>query len=383
MTLITFLFVLTIIVLVHELGHFLAARWRGIGVEEFGLGFPPRIIGWQRDPNNPKKSRLIFWNKKIQSGEPTVYSLNLIPLGGFVKIKGEDGQYSNEKDSFSAKKIWERSLVVLMGVFGNVFLTFILFTVGFSIGFPQALGDKISSQAIVSERQVKIVSILKESPAEKANLLPGDVLLKVDGQEIVSTDWFRKYVREHINQEMQLVVKRDSNILETKISSTLLPPNQTPGIGVAIADVGFVRYPFWLAPFESLKAIGLLTKTVILYFGEILKNLFARQAVSLELAGPVGIAVLTGEAAKLGWLYLLQFISLLSLNLAIINVLPFPALDGGRFLFLLIEKIKGRPVSQKVESFVHNLGFILLLILVVFVTYQDIFRFKEKFPLIK
>jgi len=153
----------------------------------------------------------------------------------------------------------------------------------------------------------------------------------------------------------------------------------TPGIGIAIAEIGTVSYPIYLALGEGLRQTVLLLGAIISAFYDLLKNIFLGHGVTAEVAGPIGIAVLTGQVAKLGWIYILQFTALLSINLAIINILPFPALDGGRLLFLGIEKIKGRPVRRELEALIHNIGFILLMVLILFVTFKDVARYGQAF----
>lgn len=375
MTLIIFIIVLGILVLVHEFGHFWAAKKQGIGVEEFGFGFPPRLVGLQRDPATGKR-KLIWGAKETGKNEPTVYSLNWIPFGGFVRIKGESGEAANDPDSFVAKSIGRRALVIAMGVIGNIILTAVLLSIGLYVGMPQAIDESISSYARVSDRRIQALTILPSSPAEQAGIKAADELFKINGQEIASGQQFKDFVNQNVNKEITVTIKRQDQPQDIIVTPIVLKETGKGGIGVGLAEVATVSYPAWLALPKGIQMTGYLLKAIVVAFGVLLRDLVLGKPVTMDVAGPVGIAVMTGEAARLGWVYLLQFVALLSANLAVINALPLPALDGGRFLFLLIEKFRGRPVSRKVEVLIHNTGFVLLLLLVVLVTYRDLARYS-------
>ncbi len=352
MSIVYFLIILTLLVLVHECGHFFMARKMRVSVEEFGVGFPPRALGFKKGG--------------------TRYSINWIPLGGFVKIKGEQGDHSQDPDSFVQKKIWQRSLILCAGVLMNIVLAFILFTVGYTFGIPSAT-EGVGPRAIISDQRIQIVEVVASSPAEKASLKPGDIITDVDNQHVSTISQFRQLIQPLGGKEVYLRVLRAN----TQLSFALTPVADSSGkgiIGAGLYETGVVRYPFFSAFWEGAKTTGIVFWQILVAVYTLVRNLFIGHAVQLDVAGPVGIAVLTGQVARLGFIYLLQFAALLSLNLAFINILPFPALDGGRLFFLLIEKLRRKPVSRKVESIIHNVGFALLMVLVLLVTIKDVTR---------
>ena len=375
-TIIAFVGVLSLIVFFHELGHFWTARKFGVKSEEFGLGFPPRAIGLYRDQE--KKWKKVIGAKEVTDASDTIYSLNWIPLGGFVKIKGEDGDQSGDPDSFGAQKIWKRAVILLAGVTMNIITAVILTSIGFAIGLPQVLGEE-NAHAIVTNQQVQIVDVMTDSPAAKAELKTGDVILSVNGQVIQKSEELQNIVDATKDQLATYQIKREGETIFKEIVAELRPETGRGGIGVGISNTGLVRYPFYLSFWYGLKEVFWLTVAIVMAFGQLLYGIFVGNGVSAEVAGPVGIAAMTGQVAHMGFVYLLQFTVMLSVNLAIINAFPFPALDGGRLFFLLIEKIKGSPVKQEFEAVVHNLGFAFLMILVVLVTFKDVSRYAGVF----
>ncbi len=358
LTIIVFILILGLLVFVHELGHFVAARKNGVKVEEFGFGFPPRIFG-------------------IKRGD-TIYSLNWIPLGGFVKIKGEGGENREDEDSFSHKKIWRRAVILAAGVLMNFILAAVLLSIGFMVGLPQVV-DGENGYAKVKDAKVQVVQILEGTPASEAGVAVGDAILEIDGQTLEEVETMQNYLAGKIDAPVKFVLERDGQKIEKEISPTFLIETGRGGIGVGLIKTGIVSYPWYLSLWKGAESAVLFTGEVVVAFYELIKNLIVTQKVSVDLSGPVGIAVLTGQVARMGIIYLLQFTALLSINLAVINFLPFPALDGGRILFLIIEKIRRKPVSQKIENLVHNIGFGLLMLLVLLVTYRDVIKFSDKF----
>lgn len=369
-TVLIFIAVLAILVFVHELGHFLVARKNGVKAEEFGLGFPPRAIGLYK--SNDGKWKKVKGGKEVKDAKSTIYSLNYIPLGGFVKIKGENGDDVADKDSFSSKPAWRRALILSAGVLMNIVLAAILIAVGYMIGFPSGT-DNLPKGAQVSQSQVQVLEVLPNSAAKAGGLEMGDIVSAISGENIDSQEELQSIVSQNPNQELEFVIVREN---ENIIMS--LTPNDKDGkgyLGIAMAETGMVKLPFFTAIWEGIKGAIFYLWAIILGFFGLIKSLFISEPITAQLAGPIGIADLTGRFARMGFTYLLQFAALLSLNLAVINILPFPALDGGRLLFLLIEKIKGSPVKREVENAIHNFGFMLLMLLVLFVTFKDIARF--------
>jgi regulator of sigma E protease len=381
LTIIVFILVLSVLVFVHELGHFYTARRLGVRADEFGFGFPPRVFGFYK--NKFGKWRKILGKtsyesleksskeKDIPAKKSTIYSINWIPIGGFVKIKGENGEGKNDEDSFAFKKIWQRVLILSAGVIMNVVLAWLLFSLGYMLGLPQSTAD-LGKNARVSEARVAIMEVLPDSPAEQAGLKAGDFILRVDGREVALEEDVQSFIAD-AGEEVELLILDGGEERSLIVS----PQENKAGraiIGVGIMAAGTVSYPFLGSFWEGAKLTGWMLKEIVIAFGNLISNLVSGQPVGGEFAGPVGIATITGQAARLGFVYLLQFVALLSLNLAIINILPFPALDGGRILFLLVEKLKGEPIRRNVEAVVHNIGFILLIALVIFITYKDIVK---------
>ncbi len=374
---IIFLLVLSLLVFVHEIGHFLTAKKLGVRAEEFGFGFPPRIWGIYRTREG--KWKQVWGAKEVFDAVGTVYSVNWIPLGGFVKIKGEDGEHENDPDSFSNKPVWKRATILSAGVAMNVVLAAVLFSFGFMVGFPQSV-DGIDGRAVVSERKIQVVEVLPSSPASRAGIKTADVVLSVEGKEFIRDVDLQEFTNNNSGRELFYKIQRGGDVLDFKITPEPIS-EEAAEIGIGIVNVGLVKYPWYLAVWKGIKMSVVLIWVIVAAFYELIKNLIIGAPVSVDVAGPIGIASLTGQFARMGFVYLLQFIALLSVNLAVINFLPIPALDGGRVLFLIIEKIKGRPVKRELEAVIHNTGFILLMILILFITFKDIARFGEKFKI--
>lgn len=377
-TLIIFLVVLSVLVLVHELGHFLTARKFGIRGEEFGLGFPPRFLGVYKDNNG--KWKFVHGSKEIDPATypGTIYSLNYFPLGGFVKIKGENGE-NGDADSFANKPIWQRAIVLSAGVSMNLVLAAVLFSICLMIGTVQSL-ENIDPSATVTDRRLSIVEVQKNSPAEKSGIKAGDALLSINKQAFDNYGDLKKFTNSNAGKVLTYEVRRGTAIQEFELTPGVNPDNKDEAIaGIGVAEIGKVKYPWYMAPWQGIKQTAFATWAILLAFGGLIKGIFIGQGVSADVAGPVGIAALTGQVARMGFVYLMQFTALLSINLAIINILPIPALDGGRLLFIAIEKLKGRPVKHELETITHTIGMALLMLLIIVVTFKDILKFSDKF----
>ncbi len=353
-TVVVFVLLLGLLVFVHELGHFLAARFFGITVHEFGFGFPPRLFGWRRRPDS------------------TLYSINWLPLGGFVKIKGEQGEAGDEPDSFCAKPAWQRFLVLTAGVGMNIILCAALLIIGYQVGVPTIIEE--NTGGFQREVKLQIAEVQPGSPAAVAGLQSGDILLSLAGRQMRTPQEVQYFVepRDHIS--LDLVVRRGNRELRLGVTPLNSPQGTGAVMGVALVQTGLVSYPAWTAVVKGLAATGHLFMEIVKAFGMLLKDIVLHAALTQNLSGPVGIAIITGQVVQLGWLYLIQFAALLSMNLAILNFIPFPALDGGRVLFLLLEKIRGRAVSAELENWFHTVGFALLVLLVAIITYRDVTR---------
>lgn len=352
-TLLLFLVVLSVLVFVHEFGHFITAKKLGVRVDEFGFGFPPRAFSIKRGG--------------------TVYSLNWIPLGGFVKIKGEMADEATGKDSFATQSAPRRLLILAAGVTMNMLFAWFLFSVGAMIGLVETV-DAVHPSATVRNRAVTVTDVLPDSPASKAGIAYGDSIVAVNGAPVVAVAALQETLH-NASGEVALTLTRGSTSREVRVTPVLLEKVGKLGIGVGLLETGVVSYPFWYAPVRGAQITAMNTLAVFEAFGGLIAGLVSGKGVSADVAGPVGIAVATGEVARLGFIYLLQFTALLSINLAVINFLPLPALDGGRVLFLIIEKIRRKPVDRRIEGIVHQIGFGLLLLLALFVTVQDVRHF--------
>lgn len=428
LTLLIFIAVLAVLVLSHEVGHFIAARKSGIKVYEFGFGFPPRLFGIQMlkgkklekvaeeetvdisisDYQSPdgskvieekvvdriteidkevpiKKWRWVWGNKPIipEEGEGrleqgTVYSINLIPLGGFVNIKGEDSSDTGP-DSFSSKPAWKKAIVIVAGVAMNIVLAASLFSIGYMIGLPM-LTDKIVDSSLVQNRSLEIIQVLPDKPAALADIKPSDLILRVGDIDNPRLTEMQDYVDAHRSEEISFTIQRGDELLNKKIKPMIYQESGRGGIGVGIAEFGTIKYVWYKAIYHGCKDTGVYLKEIFVAFGSLVKRLFVgREGLGDSVAGPIGIAVMTGEVAKMGILYLLQFVAVLSLNLAVVNILPIPALDGGRLLFLALSKINRRWSFLKYERTAHTVGFILLLALVAVITINDLGFFKDAF----
>ena len=376
LTLIIFFIILGVLILVHELGHFLTARLFKVKAEEFGFGYPPRIFGWVKDGQG--KWKILGRKEPAENYERTVWSLNWLPLGGFVKIKGEDYNAQKEPDSFASRPIWQRFIMLFAGVFMNFILCFVLLTVVFMSGIPSLVDDDPHPSLQAKNEQIQVISILPDSPAAQADIKVGDVILSINHEPIYHIRQIQDFSNLYEGQPLTLKLKRANEELTKTITPVLDLASDRSQIGVGLVKTATLRYTWYKAVYKGAETTFKLTFAILQAFGEMIRDLIAGQSVKTEVAGPVGIAVLTGQVVKLGWIYVLQFTALLSINLGIINLLPIPALDGGRILFLIIEKFKGRPVKQKIEATIHQLGFLFIIGLMLIVIFNDFRTYGSK-----
>jgi regulator of sigma E protease len=353
----------------------MTARRFGIKADEFGFGFPPRLGGIYK--NDQGKWKFVWGGKEVRDCPTTIYSLNWIPMGGFVKLN-EDDATSSDPNHFINKKIWQRAVVLSAGVSMNVLLAIVLISFGLMIGMPQDL-EALSPGAKVASRQIQIVHVLPNTPANQAGLVVGDSIVSIDNKTFLTYQELQQYVDSNTGKNLTYQIKHEGQIKDYQITPELMKETGKGGIGVALVETGIVKYPWYRAIWQGVTTTFELLGVILGAFYELIKSLILGKGVTAEVAGPVGIASLTGQAARMGFIYLLQFAALLSLNLAIINFLPIPALDGGRVLFLIIEKIKGKPMNREVEAILHNIGFALLMVLVTIVTFRDVLKFGDKF----
>jgi regulator of sigma E protease len=383
-TVILFILILGLLVVVHEWGHYYTAKKCGIKVHEFGFGYPPRALSWYRDPKT--KKIVWIWGRGKSSLKKTVagdeqgaeypamlWSINWLPLGGFVRIKGENGEKAIESDSFGYHKAWKRILVLAAGVIMNVILAAVVLGFGFMIGLPTDLSQGVDKYAqIVEAPSVIIQSVEKDSPADLAGIKFGDKITGVDEVVITNAPALIEYIGDHGNTPVEVQVVRGDTELALTLTPVVLDEDAAPRLGVTIAEAGIIRYPWYIAIYKGFVAAGIGLITIAISFYYLIANLVTGNGLMFEVAGPVGIAQVVGQSAALGFHYVLNVIAMLSLSLAVINILPIPALDGGRILFIILEKIKGKPVSMKYEQLAHTIGFVLLMVLIVVVTWRDI-----------
>jgi regulator of sigma E protease len=370
-TIIIFIAILSLLVFVHELGHFVVAKRSGMGVHEFGFGFPPRLIGLQKVDGRWR----VVWRKQATSTDATIYSINAIPLGGFVKIMGEDNDEASDPKSFSNKSFGARFLTLAAGVLMNVLTAWVIFSVGFMIGLPVAVNElsEVPTNGRFSEQKILIGEVLNDSPAKTAGLSAGDIILSVDDQPINEITNLQQYIQTKQGQVINFEVKRLNEVLTIPVTTDV---NVKPGQGIVGIGLGY----FGKLSFNPPQAIWQGAKTTVDQLQAIftgLHRIFTTSEGIKSVGGPVKIAQLTGQVADLGLLPLLQFTAFLSLNLAILNSLPFPALDGGRILFLLIEKLRGKPNNQKIEQYANAIGFMALLLLMLVITARDVSQLES------
>ncbi|MDP2630257.1 MAG: RIP metalloprotease RseP [Candidatus Uhrbacteria bacterium] len=345
LTILLFLIILSILVLVHECGHFFAARAFGVHVEEFGLGFPPRAKGWKRGK--------------------TLYSLNWLPLGGFVKLKGEQGESAHDHDSFASKKIWQRIIILAAGVAMNLVTAVVLLTIGFSIGMPTAI-DRPEDETAGAAQEIQIVHVLPNSPADKAGMLLGDTIESVDGKQFARIADLQEYIRSRKDTSVSVSLQRGNQALTKDITPMVLDGG-TPALGVGLTKTAVVAYPIHKAFGMAVESTWALVVGIFMLLGQAFRRLAFDGFV-----GPVGIATYTATAAQLGIAYVINLMAQLSVSLAVINILPIPALDGGRVLFALVEKVRGKSLRPALENTIHLVGFATLILLLVAVTIRDI-----------
>ncbi len=342
-TAVSFFVVLSVLVLVHEFGHFVVARRNGIVVEEFGLGYPPRVA-------------------KLFERDGVLYTLNAIPFGGFVRMRGEDG--IEGPGSFASRPKRVRAAVLLAGPGMNFLLAVVLFTASFMLGRPMVAPG------------AAVTAVMPGSPAEAAGLQPGDVVVTMAGEPVKTPDDLVRVTRKYLGHPITLTVRRGVETLEVSVTPRPQPPKGEGPLGVAIRTATEIRR----VPLSEAFINGLGATAIFVVMTLALPVMLLRGLIPVEAArpvGPWGIAQLAGGAVEtsvaIGMAFpILQLMAILSAALAVTNLLPLPALDGGRLLFVIIEAVRGRRVDPEREGLVHLVGMAFLLTLMILITYQDI-----------
>ena len=363
MSIVLFLLVLFVLVLVHEWGHFIVAKKTGMRVDEFAIGFPPKLF-------------------RIKKGE-TEYSFNLLPIGGFVKIFGEnaeaietDEDRRDEGRAFYARPKWAQALVLIAGISMNIIFAWLLFSTTLLIGVPQAVDEATASDTA----ELVVVGTLKDAPADGVLPVGSTITAATVGGETLTNltpTTFSGFISSHGGEAITISYSHNDAQGEATLTPKTGVVSDNPDkavVGATLSLVELKREPLHLALYDGLKMTGngLVAITIGLY--DLLRDALLGQADFSSVAGPVGIVGLVGDAASFGLTSLLVFTAIISLNLAVINLLQFPALDGGRLLFVAIEAITGKQVPSKVTGWTNLVGFVLLMILMVAVTYNDILR---------
>lgn len=339
MTVITTLIIIAVLILVHEWGHFITARRIGIPVHEFSLGFGYKLFSVNKNG--------------------VEYSLRLIPLGGFVRMAGEEPGDHSDPNGFSNRTPLEKIRVAFAGPFMNFVLAILIFVYIYAfIGIPHASEEPIVGKVVAGK------------PAYNAGLRENDRIVKVNGEEIKTWEEFtKKIAATPEGNYLNLLVQRKDNFINIKVKPEKNEANGTPVIGV-MSKLNYTKQSIFDAVVIGLKQTYQLT--VLLLSG--LWLMITGGASTADLAGPVGITKLVGEAAQVGTVFLLSFTAFLSINLGILNLLPIPALDGSRIVFAFIEWVRKKPIEPDKEGFIHWLGFIFLMLLIIIVTYNDIVK---------
>lgn len=403
---------LSVLILGHELGHFAVAKLFKLKIDEFGFGFPPRLGGLRRyqgtkaervslseeisvvmaqdsglgkaieiikektkeiDNIKPISKYRFFWGKNIPpetdglKSDGAIYSLNWLPFGGFVKIAGENDVLNNEKENsenlppeekrrlFRFQPVWRRILVIGAGVMINFAIGWFLISIVLMVGIPPAL---------------VISGVEPDSPADRVGLQTNDVIVGY-----AEAGNFIKFVDEHRGETVSLKINRGGEEIILNVVPRVSPPVGQGAIGVALAEIGELRQGLIPAFWEGMKRSAQISVLTLRAFYNLVKSLIFHGSLLSGVVGPVGIISVAYATGKLGLIYLIELVSIISLNLAVINLIPLPALDGGRIFLLLIEKIKGSPVSRKVELAINGLGFVFLIFLMIIITARDVAKF--------
>lgn len=367
MSVIIFIIVLGVLIFVHELGHFLVAKKSGIRVDEFAIGFPPQIFSFKKGG--------------------TKYALNLIPFGGYVKIYGENAEDEsvdpNSKDSFVNKSPWIQAAVLIAGVTFNVVFAWFLFLIVLMAGSPTIVDQ--SNRDFIKDAKVTITNVYENSPAGIAGLKAGDSIISISSKDkngktektftgsevtvknvqetIVNSSGAVKFGISRVGQESEISIEPKQGIVGDK-----------QAIGVSLEEIGTYALPAHKAFIQSFIMTGNATQMIAVSLVTFLGKAVTGHASLNEVSGPVGIVGIVGEAASFGFIYLLSFTAFISINLAVLNVLPLPALDGGRLVMVLIEGVTKKKIKPTIVNWVNGLGFLVLILLMIVITVNDVIK---------
>ncbi len=365
MSVLIFIVVIVVLIVIHEFGHFVVAKWTGMRVDEFGLGFPPRAM-------------------VIAKVGETEYTLNWLPFGGFVKIFGEDPNIKISEDlgagrAFSQKNRAAQALVLIAGIAMNLVLAYVLITGALIVGTPRALTDSELAHAI--NTQLAVANVLPDSPAATAGLVPGDLIMSATSAkgewQSSNAGGFTTFIATSAGSPVTLTVLRNGTVETiTAQPATGIIANDPSryALGVTVAPIGVVPLSFWAAIIEGAQLTWGATVLTAKGLWHFFVSVFTMNANWSQVAGPIGIAGIVGAAAGQGFGDLLSLVAIISINLALINLIPIPALDGGRLLFVIVESIIRRPIKPVIARSLNAVGFVALILLMVVVTAHDIFK---------
>ncbi|MDE1925208.1 MAG: site-2 protease family protein [Patescibacteria group bacterium] len=358
MTIVYFILILVVLILVHEFGHFIAAKAFGIRVDEFGIFFPPRIAA-------------------IKKGE-TEYSINWLPFGGFVKIFGENaGEGLDDPRSFAHKNRWVQATVLVAGIVFNLLFAWLVLSAGYMVGLPTPVDHQ--GFGTVTDAQATVVDVLPGSPADKAGLLAGDTIETVQTATVVeasnaTANDVQQFIAAHADESVVLTVLRDGSekTFLAKPAEGVVAGRKA--VGIELDDVGTLRLPPQLAVLQGAVLGWDITQSTAVGLATFFKQLVTGTANFSQVSGPIGITAFGAAALKAGFAEGAVLTALISVNLALINIIPIPGLDGGRLFITAIEGIIRRPISPKIVNGLTLAGFAFLILLMLVVSYHDIAR---------
>lgn len=348
--------VFSLLVIAHEYGHFSTARRNGVKVDEFGIGFPPKV----------------FYRKR----GGTIYSINALPIGGFVRLRGEDGSVTG-KGSFASASFRSKTKIIMAGVVVNFLIAYAIFTLLLWIGIPP-IGQQLPSFGAIKPENIgtselTVLTVTADSAASKAGIKQGDNIISIDSKNFTNNDDLRAFTKQSAGKTVEITAKQNG---VTRQYSVALGTNEQDGIlGISAQQIGLQKYSWWAAPIAALYLMGMLIFATLAAFGNLILGIFTRGQVSEQVAGPIGIVSVFSQVVNFGPRFVLLFVASISLSLAVINALPLPALDGGRQFVLILQKM-GFKITAEKENFVHLIGFVALIILMIIISISDISKLR-------